>query len=122
MASPGTDVATEPTPLDKYFELTTRGSNVRTEIIAGFSTFLALSYIVVVNPAILAAAGIPPGAVFFATIATSAVATLLMGFWARLPFALAPGMEMNAYVAFFAVGTLGLTWPEALGAVFWSGV
>lgn len=109
-------------PLYEYFEIVSRGSTVRTEILAGFSTFLALSYIVVVNPAILAQAGIPAGAVFFATVATSAIGTLLMGAWARLPFALAPGMEMNAYVAFFAVGTVGLTWHQALGAVFWSGV
>lgn len=92
------------------------------EILAGVSTFLALSYIFIVNPAILSQAGMNPDAVLFATIATSALATLAMGLWARLPFALAPGMEMNAYVAFFVVGTLGFTWQQALGAVFWSGV
>ena len=108
--------------LDLYFEVTERGSNMRTELLAGFSTFLALSYIFVVNPAILGQAGIPRSAVLFATITTSALATLLMGIWARLPFALAPGMEINAYVAFAVIGGMGLTWPQALGAVFWSGV
>ncbi len=105
-----------------FFEVSARGSTLKTELLAGISTFLALAYIVVVNPAILAEAGIDRQAVFFATVLTSGIATLLMGLWARLPFALAPGMEMNAYVAFFVVGTLGFSWQQALGAVFWSGV
>src|SRR5438128_403763 len=107
--------------IDAYFEISARGSTLRTELLAGLSTFVALSYIVFVNPAVLSKAGIPTGAAFVATVVTSGVATLLMGLWARLPFALAPGMEMNAYVAFFVVGTLGFTWEQALGAVFWSG-
>lgn len=105
-----------------YFDVVGKGSSLQTEILAGLSTFLALSYIFVVNPAILAQAGMNMSAVLFATIITSGLATLAMGFWARLPFALAPGMEMNAYVAFFVVGALGFTWQQALGAVFWSGV
>lgn len=108
--------------IDRYFDLAGKGSSFATETIAGVSTFLALSYIFIVNPAILAQAGMNRSAVLFATILTSALATLAMGLWARLPFVLAPGMEMNAYVAFFVVGTLGFTWQEALGAVFWSGV
>jgi AGZA family xanthine/uracil permease-like MFS transporter len=107
--------------LDAYFEISVRGSTLRTELLAGLSTFVALSYVVFVNPAILSEAGVPRGSAFVATVVTSGLATLLMGIWARLPFALAPGMEMNAYVAFFVVGTLGFTWQEALGAVFWSG-
>ena len=105
-----------------YFDVVGKGSSLQTEIIAGLSTFLALSYIFVVNPAILAQAGMNKSAVLFATIATSGLATIAMGLWARLPFVLAPGMEINAYVAFFVVGALGFTWQQALGAVFWSGV
>jgi len=105
-----------------YFDVAGKGSSLQTEVMAGVSTFLALSYIFVVNPAILAQAGMNKSAVLFATIITSGLATLAMGLWARLPFVLAPGMEMNAYVAFFVVGALGFTWQQALGAVFWSGI
>nr|WP_272921567.1 NCS2 family permease [Streptomyces sp. SID8354] len=102
--------------------MSTRGSTWRREIAAGISTFLALSYIVVVNPAVLGQAGIPHAAAFFATAAVGGLATIAMGLWARLPFAVAPGMEMNAMIAFSVVGTLAYTWPQALGMVFWSGV
>lgn len=108
--------------LDRKFRITERGSSLGIEVLGGVSTFLALSYIFVVNPAILAQAGMDPQAVFFATIVMSAAATLAMGLWVNLPFVLAPGMEMNAYVAFFVVGSLGFTWQEALGAVFISGL
>lgn len=108
--------------IQRFFGIKEKGSSVGREILAGLSTFLALSYIFVVNPAILSQAGIDPTSVLFATILVSAAATFVMGVWGRLPFVLAPGMEMNGYVAFFAVGTLGLTWQESLGAVFWSGV
>lgn len=109
-------------PLDRYFRITEKGSSLGTEVLAGCSTFLALSYIFVVNPAILAHAGMDRSVVLFATIVASGAATIAMGLWARLPFVLAPGMEMNAYVAFYVVSTLGFTWQEALGAVFWAGV
>jgi AGZA family xanthine/uracil permease-like MFS transporter len=105
-----------------FFEVQERGSTLGTEVLAGVSTFLALSYIFVVNPSILAAAGMNREAVFFATVVTSAAATAATGLWARLPFALAPGMEMNAYLAYFVVGSLHVSWQRALGAVFWSGV
>ena len=108
--------------IDSYFRISEKGSTLRTEILAGLSTFLVLSYIFVVNPAILGQAGMSRSAVLFATILISGVSTIAMGLWARLPFALAPGMEMNAYVAFYVVGALGHTWQEALGAVFWSGI
>jgi AGZA family xanthine/uracil permease-like MFS transporter len=108
--------------LDRYFEVTAKGSTIRTELLAGVSTFLVLSYIFIVNPAILGDAGIDRSAVLFATILVSGISTIAMGLWARLPFVLAPGMEMNAYITYFAVGVVGLTWREALGAVFWSGV
>ena len=105
-----------------YFNIDEKGSSFNVEILAGISTFLSLSYIFVVNPSILSQAGMDKSFVLFATILASALATLAMGFWARLPFVLAPGMEMNAYVAFFVVGALGFTWQQALGAVFWSGI
>ncbi len=108
--------------ISKYFEFAKHKTNFSTEILAGFSTFLALSYIFVVNPAILAEGGFDRSSVLFATIIASALTTLLMGIWAKKPLVLAPGMEMNAYVAFYVINQLGFTWQEALGAVFWSGV
>ncbi len=108
--------------INDFFVITKKGSSIKIEIFAGISTFLALSYIFVVNPAILGAMGLNTSAIFFATILGSVIATLTMGLWAKLPFAVAPGLEMNAYVAYVVVGVLGFTWQEALGAVFWSGV
>lgn len=99
-----------------------RNSSLSTEIIAGISSFLSLSYIFVVNPSILSQAGMNASSVLFATIIISGLATIVMGLYARLPFVLAPGLEMNAYVAFVAVGALGLTWQQGLGAVFWSAI
>ena len=99
-----------------------RKSSLSAEIIAGISSFLSLSYIFVVNPSILSQAGMNPSSVLFATIIISGLATIFMGLYARLPFVLAPGLEMNAYVAFVAVGALGLSWQQGLGAVFWSGI
>ena len=110
------------TKIDNYFGITRLGSSFRIEILAGVSTFLSLSYIFVVNPAILSAMGLSTSAIFFATVLGSVVTTLLMGLWARLPFAVAPGLEMNAYVAYVVVGVMGFAWQGALGAVFWSGV
>jgi adenine/guanine/hypoxanthine permease len=108
--------------VDRFFGISSLGSSIPVEILAGVSTFLSLSYIFVVNPAILAEGGMDKSAVLFATITASAVATIAMGLWARLPFAVAPGMEINSYVAFFVIGHLGLSWQQAMGAVFWSGV
>lgn len=105
-----------------YFEFAKHKTSFKTEILAGLSTFLTLSYIFVVNPSILSAAGMDKSMVLFATVIASFAATFLMGLWARKPFALAPGMEMNAYVAFFVILGLGFSWQQALGAVFWSGV
>lgn len=105
-----------------YFEIAKYNTNLRTEILAGVSTYLSLAYIFIVNPAILSKSGMDVSAVLFATIIASGLSTLLMGFWARLPFALAPGLEMNGYFALVVVGTIGLTWNQALGAVFWSGI
>jgi AGZA family xanthine/uracil permease-like MFS transporter len=115
--------ASSPTPWwDRYFQVTARRSSLRTEILAGVSLYFSLAYILVVNPAILAKGGFNPSSVLFATAVASGLISILMGVWARLPFALAPGLEMNGFVAFSAIGVMGLTVGQALGAVFWSGV
>jgi AGZA family xanthine/uracil permease-like MFS transporter len=108
--------------INDYFGLEALQTNIRTEILAGVSTYLSLAYIFVVNPAILANSGMNVSAVLFATVIASGVSTLLMGLFARLPFALAPGLEMNGFFAFVVCGVLGLSWQQALGTVFWSGV
>ena len=108
--------------LDRYFELTQHGTNVRTEVLAGVTTFLTMVYIVFVNPPILAKAGMDQGAVFIATCIAAAVSTLVMGLYANYPIALAPGMGLNAFFAFTVVLTYKYTWQQALAAVFCSGV
>ena len=107
---------------ESYFQVTARGSTLRTEILAGVSVYFSLAYILVVNPAILSKGGFDAGAVLFATAVASGLTSLLMGIWARLPFVLAPGLEMNGFVAFSAIGLMGLTVSQALVSVFWSGV
>jgi AGZA family xanthine/uracil permease-like MFS transporter len=107
---------------DRYFQVSVRGSSLQTELLAGLSLYLSLAYILVVNPAILSKGGFNPSSVLFATAIASGLTTILMGLWARLPFALAPGLEMNGFVAFSAIGLMGLTVSQSLGAVFWSGV
>lgn len=108
--------------LNDYFSIGENGSTIRTEIIAGITTFLTMAYIIVVNPQILAKAGMPQGAVFVATCLAAAVATLVMGLYAKYPIALAPGMGLNAFFAFTIVLTYKYTWQQALWAVFLSGV
>lgn len=108
--------------IDRKFKLTERKTNVRTEILAGITTFMALSYIIFVNPSILADAGIPYEAAVAATIWGSIFATVLFGLWANVPFAVAPGMGLNAFFAYTVVLGHGLSWQTALGAVFISGV
>jgi AGZA family xanthine/uracil permease-like MFS transporter len=100
------------------FHLTANGTTVRTELIAGATTFLTMAYITFVNPAILAEAGMDFGAVFVATCLAAAVGTLIMGLWANYPIALAPGMGLNAYFTYEVVLGLGHAWTVALGAVF----
>lgn len=107
--------------LEKLFKLKEHGTNVRTEIVAGLTTFLTMAYIIFVNPSILAAAGMPPDAVFVATCLIAAFGTAIMGLYANYPIGLAPGMGLNAYFAFVVVGAMGYTWQTALGAVFISG-
>jgi adenine/guanine/hypoxanthine permease len=108
--------------LDRLFALTERGTTPRTELMAGLATYLTMAYIVVVNPSIMAAAGIDPGAAFVATCLAAAIGSLLMGLLANFPIALAPGMGLNAYFAFAVVQGMGISWQVALGAVFISGL
>jgi len=108
--------------LDRRFDLAARGSSVRTEVLAGTTTFLTMAYIVLVNPAILGQAGLPVAAVAAATCFAAAFASILMGFSANVPLALAPGMGLNAYFSFTVVQAMGVPWPVALGCVFISGV
>jgi AGZA family xanthine/uracil permease-like MFS transporter len=108
--------------LDRYFGLKRNGTDVRTEFIAGLTTFLTMVYIVFVNPAILSKTGMDAGAVFVATCIAAAVSTLVMALYANYPIALAPGMGINAFFAFTIVLTYKYTWQQALAAVFCSGV
>ncbi len=110
------------TPVDRYFGLAASGTSLRTEFLAGLTTFLTMVYIVFVNPSILGNAGMDKGAVFVATCIASAVSTLVMAFYANYPIALAPGMGLNAFFAFTVVLSYKFAWQQALAAVFCSGV
>ena len=122
------------TPLDRYFHVSERGSTVRTEVIAGAATWLTMTYIVFVNPAILGSvkdhlgnfvSGGPsfnPAAAAAVTSLVACVMTLLMGVYANYPFALAAGLGLNAFVTFALVGAFGLTWPQAMGVIVWEGL
>jgi AGZA family xanthine/uracil permease-like MFS transporter len=107
--------------LDNFFKLRENGTDTRTELLAGLTTFLTMAYIIFVNPSILGAAGMPKEAVFVATCLVSALGTAVMGLYANYPIAMAPGMGLNAYFAFAVVLGMGIAWPAALGAVFVSG-
>ena len=111
----------EQSALDRYFSLTEHGTDVRTELVAGLTTFLAMAYIVVVNPGILSATGMDAGAVFVATCLAAALGTAIMGLYAKLPIAQAPGMGLNAFFAFSVVIGMGVAWETALAATFVSG-
>lgn len=104
------------------FKLQENNTNVKTEVVAGITTFMTMAYIIFVNPNILSDAGMPWGAVFTATCLSAAFATFLMAFLANYPFALAPGMGLNAYFTYTVVMQLGLSWQAALAAVFISGL
>ena len=108
--------------LERRFQLSAHATDLRTEAIAGVTTFLTMAYILFVNPDILADAGMDRGAVFVATALASAFGTLVMGLFANYPIALAPGLGLNAFFAYTVVGTMGFTWQAALGAVFLSGL
>jgi AGZA family xanthine/uracil permease-like MFS transporter len=104
------------------FQLEEHGTTVRREILGGVTTFITMAYIIIVNPAILEAAGIPRGPSMVATILAAAFGTLIMGFYANRPFAIAPYMGENAFIAFTVVKVLGYSWQTALGAIFIGGV
>ncbi len=108
--------------LERYFEFAELKTNWQTEILAGATTFVTMAYIIFVNPAILADAGMPPAAVTAATCLSAALGSLLIGIWARYPIAQAPGMGLNAYFAYAVCQGMGVPWQTALGAVFLSGV
>ena len=108
--------------LDSYFKLTEHQTTVRQELLGGATTFMTMAYIVVVNPQILAQAGMPPEGVVFATCVSAAVATLVMGLYANYPIALAPGMSLNAYFTYSVCIGMHIPWRTALGVVFFSGV
>jgi AGZA family xanthine/uracil permease-like MFS transporter len=106
----------------KYLGFDEAKHKVRTELMAGLTTFLTMSYILAVNPLILGEAGMDKGAVFSATVVAAAIATIVMAFYARLPFALASGMGLNAFFAYTLVIVMGFTWQQALAAVFVEGI
>lgn len=107
--------------LDSYFRLKEHGTSVRTEVLAGVTTFLTMAYIIFVNPQILSTTGMDQSAVFVATCLAAALGSAIMGFYANWPIGMAPGMGLNAFFAFGVVGAMGYTWQQALGAVFISG-
>ena len=108
--------------IEKFFQLKQHGTTVQTEVLAGMTTFMAMAYILAVNPSILSATGMPKGALFTATVLASLVGTLVMAFYARQPFALAPGMGLNAFFASTVVLGKGYSWQAGLTAVFAGGV
>src|SRR6266699_960066 len=108
--------------LERWFKLAENKTGVRQELLGGVTTFMTMSYIIVVNPRILAEAGMPIEGVLFATCISAAVATLVMGLWANYPIALAPGMSLNAYFTYSVVLGRGVPWQTALGVVFLPGL
>ena len=108
--------------LENFFRLSEHKTSVRTEVIAGVTTFLTMSYIIFVNPDILSTTGMDRNAVFVATCLAAAIGSLVMGLVANWPIGMAPGMGLNAFFAFTVVAAMGFTWQQALGAVFISGV
>ena len=108
--------------MEKFFKLKEHGTDVRTEVTAGLTTFFAMSYVLFVNPSILSQTGMPTQGVFLATIIGAVVGTLMMAFYANLPYAQAPGMGLNAFFTYTVVFALGYTWQEALAMVFICGI
>ena len=116
------DPAVSSSFLERFFKIKEKNTSVRVEILAGITTFIALAYIMFVNPNILADAGIPKEAAVASTIWIAALSSFAMGVFANYPVALAPGMGLNAFFAYYVCGVLGLHWTVALGAVFFSGI
>ena len=108
--------------IQRFFHLAELGTTIRQEVVAGITTFVTMAYILIVNPKILEAAGMPFGPSMVATIVSASFGTLLMGVYARRPFAIAPYMGENAFIAFTVVKVMGYSWQTALGAIFISGI
>lgn len=108
--------------MEAYFKYRQNNTNLKTEVIAGITTFLTTMYIIVVNPAILKTTGMSFNGLLTATVLVSAFSSLMMGFYAKNPIVLAPGMGINAFFAFTVVAGMGVSWEKALGAIFWSGI
>ncbi|STP16784.1 putative permease [Escherichia coli] len=112
-------VSNESGTLSRLFKLPRHGTTVRTELIAGMTTFLTMVYIVFVNPQILGAAQMDPKVVFVTTCLIAGIGSIAMGVFANLPVALAPAMGLNAFFAFVVVGAMGISWQTGMGAIFW---
>lgn len=108
--------------MERFFKLKENGTNIRTEVIAGFTTFFAMAYIIMVNPGMLSQTGMPYGGVFLATIIASVIGTLVMGLLANVPYAQAPGMGLNAFFVYTVCFGLGFSWQQALAMVFICGL
>ncbi len=108
--------------MEKFFKLKQNGTTISTEVVAGITTFFAMAYIIFVNPQMLSQTGIPSGAVFLATIIASVAGTLVMGLFANVPYAQAPGMGLNAFFTYTVVFGLGFSWQQALAMVFLCGI
>ena len=108
--------------LDSLFKLNVNDTNIKKEILAGFTTFITMSYIIFVNPQIMSSTGMDFGAVFVGTCLAASIACFIMGFIANWPVGLAPGMGLNAFFTYSVVGEMGYSWETALGAVFLSGI
>ena len=108
--------------LERFFKLNSHNTNVKTELMAGLTTFVTMSYIMFLNPIIMSKTGMPFDGLFLATCLGAAIATIMMGLYANWPVGLAPGMGLNAFFTFSVVGAMGYSWEIALGAVFLSGV
>ena len=108
--------------LNQLFELEANNTNIKKEILGGFTTFITMAYIIFVNPQMMSATGMDLGAIFVGTCLAAALASFLMGFFANWPIGLAPGMGLNAFFTFTVVGEMGYSWEVALGAVFLAGI
>ncbi len=108
--------------IDQFFRLNEKGTNFKNELLAGFTTFITMAYIIFVNPQMMSSTGMDPGAIFVGTCLAAALACILMGLFANWPVGLAPGMGLNAFFTFTVVGEMGYSWEIALGAVFLAGI
>lgn len=122
MSTPHNNASAGQGLLERVFKLSQHGTTLKTETVAGFTTFLTMVYIVFVNPQILGIAGMDKQAVFVTTCLIAAFGSILMGLIANLPVALAPAMGLNAFFAFVVVGAMGISWQTGMGAIFWGAV